>query len=208
LKKLYARWGDRVHFVDVLVRQAHPGPSVPAYRDFPQKLRDAQAYQEDEGIPWTVLVDDLEGTVHQTYGGMADPTYLIGTDGKVAFYNMWTYAPALHEALRRLLEQGGRGQEQSDAGGGGGVDHVPHLGPAAVAGWKAIQRGLPTSYLDLETAAPGAASATWLTSRLRPVLGPLALRAKPLPPSARRGLAMGAAALALLGAWRVARRDS
>ena len=30
LKRLHARWGDRVHFVDVLVRQAHPGPSEPA----------------------------------------------------------------------------------------------------------------------------------------------------------------------------------
>jgi hypothetical protein len=202
MKKLYARWGDRVHFVDVLVRQAHPGPRVPAYREFPQKLRDAQAYQEEEGIPWLVLVDDLEGTVHQTYGGLADPTYLIDTEGKVAFYNMWTYAPALHEAIRRLIAQGERGVVD------GGVDHTPHLSPAAIAGWRAIQRGLPTSYLDLETAAPGAASATWLASRLRPILGPLALRSKPLPPSARRGLAVGAAALALLGAWKLTRRNT
>src|SRR5688500_7084497 len=201
MKKLYARWGDQVHFVDVLVRQAHPGPGVPAYREFSQKLRDAQAYQEEEGIAWTVLVDDLEGTAHQTYGGLADPTYLIDTEGKVAFYNMWTSAPALHEAIRRLTAQGGRGVVH------GGVDHTPHLGPAAVAGWRAIQRGLPTSFLDLETAAPGSASATWLVSRLRPLLGPVALRAKPLPPTARRSLAVGAAALALLGVWRLVRRN-
>ena len=202
MKKLYARWGDQVRFVDVLIRQAHPGPRVPAYREFSQKLRDAAAYQEEEGIPWTVLIDDLEGTTHQAYGGLADPTYLIDTEGRVSYYNMWTYAPALHEAIRRLLAQGGKGMID------GGVDHTPYLLPATVAGWKAIQRGLPTSFLDLETAAPGSGSATWVASHLRPLLAPIALRAKPLPPSVRRGLAAGAAALALVGAWRLARREA
>jgi hypothetical protein len=202
LKKLYARWGDQVHFVDVMIRQAHPGPGVPAYRDFAQKLHDARRYQDEEGVPWTVLVDDLEGTVHQTYGGLADPTYLIDTDGRVAYYNMWTYAPALHEAIRLLLAQGGRGVVD------GGVDRTPHLLPAAVAGWRAIRRGLPTSFIDLETAAPGGGSGTWVASHLRPLLAPVALRAKPLAPATRRSLAVGAAALVLAGAWRLARRRS
>jgi len=107
MKKLYARWGDQVHFVDVMVRQAHPGPRVPAYHTFEEKLRDARRYVEEEKIPWVVLVDDLEGTVHQTYGGLADPTYLIDSDGRVAYYNMWTYAPVLHEAIHALEAQAG-----------------------------------------------------------------------------------------------------
>jgi hypothetical protein len=185
-----------------MVRQAHPGPAVPAYREFDQKLHDARRYQEEEGVPWSVLVDDLEGTTHQMYGGMADPTYLIDTEGRVAYYNMWTYAPVLHETIRMLLAQGGRGVVE------GGVDRTPHLLPAAVAGWPAIRRGLPQSFLDLETAAPGAASGTWVASRLRPVVAPVALRAKPLAPSTRRSLALGATALALVGVWGLARRRS
>jgi len=202
LKKLYARWGDQVRFIDVLVRQAHPGPDVPAYQNLSQKYHDAQAYQEEEGIPWSVLIDDLEGTVHQSYGGMADPTYLIDTDGRVSYYDMWTYAPSLHVAIDQLLAQGGKGVVE------GGVDHTPHMLPAAVAGWRAIQRGLPNSFLDLETAAPGSATFTWLVSRLRPLLAPLALRAKPLSPAARRSLTLGAAAVALIGAWRMTQRAS
>ena len=68
----------------MLVRQAHPGPRVPPYRSLEQKLQDAHSYQRDEGIPWPVLVDDLAGTVHQVYGRLADPTYLIDADGRVA----------------------------------------------------------------------------------------------------------------------------
>src|SRR3954453_9174599 len=99
MKKLYARWGDQVHFVDVMVRQAHPGPRVPAYHTFEEKLRDARRYVEEEQIPWGVLVEDLEGTVHQTYGELADPTYLIDSDGRAAFYNMWPDAPVLLEVM-------------------------------------------------------------------------------------------------------------
>ncbi len=37
--------------------------------------------QRSEQIPWPALVDDVEGTVHRAYGGLANPTYLIGTEG-------------------------------------------------------------------------------------------------------------------------------
>ena len=90
MKQLYARWSDQVYFIDVLIRQAHPGPGAGPYRSFEEKLQDAERYQREEGIPWVILVDDLEGTVHRTYGGLADPTYLIDRDGRVAYYNLWT----------------------------------------------------------------------------------------------------------------------
>ena len=34
LRKLYARWGDQVHILEVMIRQAHPGPEAPSYRLF------------------------------------------------------------------------------------------------------------------------------------------------------------------------------
>jgi len=43
-----------------------------------------------------VLVDDYEGTTHRAYSqAMADPAFLLDTDGRVAFYNMWTHVPTL-----------------------------------------------------------------------------------------------------------------
>jgi len=184
--------------VDVVIRQAHPGPEVPAYHSFEQKWHDALRYQQEESIPWTVLVDDLEGTTHEAYGGLADPTYLIDAEGHVAFYIMWTHVPTLHRAITALLKQNGRGVVM------GGVDSTPHLLPSMADGWKGLRRGLPQSFIDLESAAPTLASATWLGHRLRPVLAPLALRAKPLPWPVRFGLAVGGA-LALAALRRLRR---
>ena len=56
-----------MRFVDVLIRQAHPGPGVRPYRDFEQKLRDGQRYRQEEGTPWPVLVDDLEGILRNDH---------------------------------------------------------------------------------------------------------------------------------------------
>ena len=72
-------------------------------------MASARGYKREEGVPWPVLVDDLAGTVHQAYGGMSDPVYLIGAAARVAFYGMWTHPPKLKEAIDELLARGGRG---------------------------------------------------------------------------------------------------
>ena len=143
---------------------------------------------------YPVVVDDLAGTTHQVYGGLADPTYLIDADGRVAFYNLWTHAPTLHEAIKELLKQDGRGVVK------GGTHRTPHLLASMTDGWKGLRKGFPQSAVELELSAPGMASGPWLGYQLRPLLAPLTLRSKPLPPSAKLGLAAGAAALLFLGA--------
>lgn len=186
----------------MLIRQAHPGPQVPAYRSEERKRQDADRYRREEEIAWPVLIDDLAGTAHQAYGGLADPTYLIDVDGRVAFYCMWTHAPTLHEAIAELDARGGRGVVH------GGIDHVPHMLSAMADGWRGIRRGLPQSVLDLMTAGPGMSSALWLGYRLRPLLAPVALRGKPLPGPAKAALGAGALALVLYGARRSWRHRS
>lgn len=200
LKKLHDRWHDRVQFVDVIVRQAHPGPGAPAYFSMEQKLEDARQYQQREAIPWHVTADELDGTTHRMYGGLADPTYLIGADGRVSFYNMWTYAPALNEALKELLANGGSGLAH------GGIDRTPYLAPAMVHGWPGLEAGMPQSVLDMETAFPGTAVGSWLGYQLRPVLGAVTSRIDPLPTGLKVGLAAGAAALVVFGVARAAQR--
>jgi hypothetical protein len=187
----------------VLIRQAHPGEGAGPYTAFAQKAADAERFARDERIPYPVLVDDLEGTVHQAYGGLADPTYLIDADGRVAFYNMWTHAPTLWRALERLLARGGRGAVR-DVVGRDGIDHVPHLLSTIAHGWKGLRRGAPTSVVDIELALPGSGLLPWVGWQLRPLLEPVAIRARPLPPAAR--LALGAAAVGLAALWLGRRR--
>lgn len=189
MKQLHADWGDRVQFVDILVRQGHPGPDVRPYRTFEEKMRDGERYKQDETIPWTVLVDDLDGTVHRQYGMIADPAYLIGTDGRAAFYNYWTHVPTLHRAIERLLERGGVGEI--------GEHRTPHMLAALTDGWRGLRRGLPQSFTDLETALPGSASGPWLGYQMRSVLAPVALTSHPW--SRRTKLAATLIAASLIG---------
>lgn len=195
LKKLQRCWGHQVQFIDVIVRQAHPGPTVPTYHTYAEKMRHAQQYQQDEDLRWPVMVDNLAGTTHQVYGGLADPIYLIDQDGRVAFYNMWAHAPSLHEAIVALKNQGWRGVVN------GGVDRNPHMPPILTDGWKGLRKGLPQSLIDIELAAPTMGLLTWLGYQLRPVLAPITLRAEPLPAPAKVGLAVGATAVALGALW-------
>jgi hypothetical protein len=154
-------------------------------------MHDADLFKRDERIPWTVLVDDIPGTVHQVYGGMADPTYLIDADGRVAFYNMWTYAPVLHEAIEALLAQDGRGVVRD------GIYRPPRFAPSFVDGWRGLQRGLPQSVIDLETSAPGMSPLLWLGHQLRPILAPFALRSRPLSKASWAAIWAGVAVIVL-----------
>ncbi|MDQ3548972.1 MAG: hypothetical protein M3439_09150 [Chloroflexota bacterium] len=179
MHKLHAEWGDQVQFVDVIVRQAHPGPNFEPYRTFEEKIQNAETYRRTEGISWPVLADDMAGSIHQVYGGLADPSYIIDADGRVAFYLHWTNAPSLHDALTELRERGWRGVVH------GGVEKAPHVGAAMTDGWRGLQRGLPQSAIDMELATPGSAAGAWLGHQLRPVLAPVTLRSRPLPPAAK-----------------------
>ncbi len=170
------------------------------YRSFEQKWRDGERFKQEENIPYPVVVDDLAGTTHQVYGGLADPTYLIDADGRVAFYNMWTHAPTLHEAIEALLKQDGRGVVM------GGTHRTPHLLASMTDGWKGLRRGFPQSAVELELSAPGMASLPWLGYQIRPLLAPLTPRGEPLPLPVKFGLAIGAGALLALGYRALTRR--
>jgi hypothetical protein len=151
MRELHRLYGDRVRFVEVLVRQAHPGERHGAYRSEGQKLDDARAYAREENIPWPVLVDDLAGTVQHAYGGLAAAVHLIDTEGIVVFCGTWGQAPALRGALDDLLARGGTG-----APAGKGVDRRAHLAAAIVAGQRGPVRGGRRALLDLELGFPGA----------------------------------------------------
>ncbi|MGZ4381338.1 MAG: peroxiredoxin family protein [Gaiellaceae bacterium] len=81
MRELHRLYGGRVQFVEVLVRQAHPGERHGAYRVYETKLEEARGYQHEEATPWSVLVDDLAGTVQCAYGGLAAAVYLIDSQG-------------------------------------------------------------------------------------------------------------------------------
>ncbi len=202
MKQLHEWYGDRVQFLDILIRQAHPGELRGPYRSYEEKMEEAREYKRDEGIGWPVLVDDYAGTVHRTYSReMADPSLLIDSEGRVAFYNMWTHAPTLKGAIDELLDRGGRGAPVA-----GGIDRVPHLFASFVDGYRGPERGGKRALREYDTGGFGASTLSFTLNKAKPVLAPIALRATPLPVDGRLALGGGFAAAAL-GAWLLRRRN-
>lgn len=192
-----------MRFVDVAIRQAHPGERRGTFRGYEEKLEGAREGRREEGIPWTVLVDDYAGTWHRAYSGeMTDPVFLIDADGRMAFYLRWAHAPTLKRAIDDLLERGGRGAPVA-----GGIDRTPHLFASFVNGYHGLARGGRRAVREYDAGAFGAGVLTYLGSKARPVLAPLALRAEPLPLGARLALLLGVlAATAALSARSLRRR--
>jgi hypothetical protein len=186
MRELHRRYGERVQFLEVLVRQAHPGERHGAYRTDEDKLADGHAYQGEEHLPWPMLIDDLEGTVQRAYGGLAAAVYLIDNQGRVAFCGTWGQSPALRQAIDALLDRGGAG-----APAGTGTDRRPHLAAAIVAGQGGPLRGGRRALLDLELGFPGAMLLMTVGRVARPVLAPVVLRTTPLPTRARAALLVG-----------------
>ena len=199
MNELHRLYGDRVQFVEVLIRQAHPGERHGAYHSDEQKLEDARAYTNEEGVPWPVLIDDLTGSVQTAYGGLAAAVYLIDINGIIAFCGTWGQAPTLREAIDELLAGDGSG-----APAGKGTDRRPHLAAAIVAGQRGPLRGGRQSLIDLELGFPGAILLMTVGRVARPALSPLALRTTPIPTKARIALVagvVGATTASALG-WR------
>ena len=189
-----------MQFFEILVRQSHPGPAVPHYSNFEQKRREAEAWKSEGSVPYPVLIDDVDGTVHQVYGGMSDPSYLIDSNGKVAFYCMWTHAPSLYEAIEALLNNRPVPHD--------GIDKGVHLAAAMTNGWPALRKGLPQSVIDLETSFPTSSAGPWLGYQMKALLAPLTLRAEPLPPHVKNSLRVAGVAVLAFAVFSLFRRPS
>lgn len=104
LKELYAEFGDRVRFVTMYVREAHPGERVSQPKSFEEKMRHARAYAHRDEIPWPVVVDDLDGSVHRRLGRLPDVAYVVDESGTVAARTLWSNdRSGLRSALGAVL---------------------------------------------------------------------------------------------------------
>ena len=116
LEELHGRFGDRVRFVMVDVREAHPGKVVPQPQTFDQKMAHAQLLRDIHGFKFEVAVDDIDGTLHRALGPKPNSAYVLGKDGTILFRAQWANdTKALAEALDAIAA--GKSPSRSKSGG-------------------------------------------------------------------------------------------
>lgn len=191
LRELYTQdYSKAAEWYEIYVREAHPGENYPAPGSFEEKMAHARDFKRLEDIPWPVLVDDLDGTVHRAYGELPNSAYVINAEGRIAFKDQWASAPTLRTALDELRECAGRCAPVA-----GGVERtMSMLGPMAF-GWHAIQRAGNRAVRDLVLKAPPLAAMLYLGHLMQPAIAPAARRTKPVAPQLKTGVMIGVGAL-------------
>jgi hypothetical protein len=94
---LAERYRDRVHFLVVYIREAHPeeGWIIPENRRSGLAVHEPKTDDERRGVASTcavnlrlrmpMVVDGVDNAVASAYGGWPDRLYLIRPDGRIVF---------------------------------------------------------------------------------------------------------------------------
>jgi peroxiredoxin len=105
LKVLHAEFGQRgVQVLVVYTRETVPGDRYQPHRSLAQKRHYAQELRDEEQLPFPVLVDDLAGTVHRTYGLRPSPVYVVHRSGHIVYRASWNDPAELRLVLDQLVK--------------------------------------------------------------------------------------------------------
>jgi hypothetical protein len=148
------------------VREAHPGDVFPQADTLDEKLDYARAYQQRDGIEWTVAVDDVEGTLHRQLDPKPNAAYVMAADGRVAFRTLWTND-------ERALRKGLRAATQGDGIGEQAQTHVVPMISGMGKMYEMLRMSGPTAKKDLMKQVPPMYAMARIASLFRP-LSPLA----------------------------------
>ena len=97
IEEIYSRYRDRVEFLLVYTREAHPTDGWQTDRNIKDNvlLTQHQSFGEREDAAGTcsrdlhisvpILIEEMDNSGDEAYGAAPVRLYLIGTDGKVAY---------------------------------------------------------------------------------------------------------------------------
>jgi hypothetical protein len=116
LNELYCRFGDRVRFVMVNVREAHPGKALPQPGTLAEKTARAEQLRHLHGFEFEIGVDDVDGTLHRALSPKPNSAYVLGAGGTILFRAHWANdTEALAAALTAVVA--GESPRPSQSGG-------------------------------------------------------------------------------------------
>jgi hypothetical protein len=189
LTALHERHGERIRFLTVYVREAHPGDRYPQPATMEQKIAHANAFAARDHIRWPVAVDDLDGSLHAALDYKSNVAVFADPAGQVVHRTLWANdRHAVERGLEQLL-----GLEEP-----GRADDEPHLVP--------MLAGLGAMHTTLEGAGKQAQRDMIRAVPPMYALGRVARLFGPLPPAARGAVATASVAAASVGAVALIRR--
>lgn len=100
MKKLHEVYPE-IGFAVLYVREAHPGEMISAHKSDAEKQSCAGQLQRD-GENRRILVDDVNGTVHEAYGGYPNSVFIINRNGCVVYASDWNNPTTTRRALSLL----------------------------------------------------------------------------------------------------------
>ena len=171
VQELYDEFGDRVNFIMMYVREAHPGEQFAQSQTIEEKLSYAQALRNLYDIPWTVAADNVDGDLHRALDPKPNSAFLTDTSGTILFRSLWA---SDYEALHQALDAAANGRTPE------ATQSVKMIGPVARAMGhvqEVMKRGGPQAVRDL-----------WLAGFPMAMAGRVASLFSPLSPD-QRGIA-------------------
>jgi len=181
VQELYNEFGDRVDFVMLYVREAHPGENYAQAETIEDKIESARALQEFYGINWTVATDNVDGDLHRALDPKPNAAYLANSDGEILFRSLWA---ADYGALRQALDDAADGRAMNR------TQSNKLFGP--------VIRAMGVVREVMERGGPQAVSDLWRAGFPMALAGQVATLFKPLGPDQRGMAAVFTLALGLL----------
>ena len=190
VQELYDEFGDRVDFIMLYVREAHPGEHFAQAETMEEKLEHARALKKFYDIQWTVAADNIDGDLNRALDPKPNSAFLMNNEGIILFRSLWAAdRDALHQALDAAAAGRVPERKQSEA----------LIGP--------VTRAMGQVQEVMERSGPQAVRDLWRAGFPMALAGRIATIFSPLSPD-QRGIAavltiaLGmSAALGLLGAW-------
>jgi thiol-disulfide isomerase/thioredoxin len=116
LNELHRRFGDRLRFVMVNVREAHPGRVFPQPKTMEAKATHAARLRGIYGFAFEIAVDDIDGTLHRAMSPKPNSAYLLAPDGTILFRAQWANdTHALAKAIDAMTRR--QAPQPSESGG-------------------------------------------------------------------------------------------
>ena len=186
----YDEFGDRVNFIMMYVREAHPGELFTQPDTIEEKLENARSLREFYDIQWTVAVDKIDGDLHRALDPKPNSAFVMDNDGIIVFRSLWA---ADYGALRQALDAAANGRTLET------TQSVKMIGP--------VVRAMGHVQEVLTRSGPQAVSDLWQAGFPMALAGRIATFFSPLSPD-QRGIAAALvsalgmlAAISLVTAW-------